>query len=180
MYERTLIEYLPHVIRDVREYKAIMNAEQPEIAQSWDALDNALKDQFIVDATENGVARWEKILGITPKATLSLEDRKFTILTKISSELPFTIRTLEKMLKSFCGEDGYMVQLKADEYTLIVKVSLTATNNYNDVKNLLERIVPANMIVQLSIIYNSHSTFNNSTHEGLSSYTHYQLRNEVL
>lgn len=63
MYERTLIEYLPHIIRDVREYKAIMNdAEQPEMVDVWQAVDDALNDQFIVDATENGVSRWEKNL----------------------------------------------------------------------------------------------------------------------
>jgi len=57
MYERTLIEYLPHIIRDVREYKAIMNdAEQPEMVDVWQAVDDALNDQFIVDATENGVS----------------------------------------------------------------------------------------------------------------------------
>ena len=30
MYDRTLIEYLPPVLQDVREYKALMNAENFE------------------------------------------------------------------------------------------------------------------------------------------------------
>lgn len=181
MYERKLIEYLPHIIRDVREYKAIMNdAEQPEMVLSWGAIDNALNDQFIVDATENGVSRWEKILGIVPQATLTLEERKFTILTRINEQLPFTLRTLEESLKSLCGIDGYSVQLYANEYILVVKVALVAKNNFDDVKRLLERIVPANMIIQLSIIYNTHEVLSAYTHQELKKYTHYDLRNEVL
>ena len=181
MYERTLIEYLPHIIRDVREYKAIMNdAEQPEMMDVWQAVDDALNDQFIVDATENGVSRWEKILGIVPQATLTLEERKFTILTRINEQLPFTIRTLEESLKSLCGAEGYVVQLQANEYILIVKVALVAKHNFDDVQRLLERIVPANMIIQLSIIYNTHEVLGGYTHQELHRYTHYELRNEVL
>lgn len=181
MYERTLIEYLPHIIRDVREYKAIMNdAEQPEMVDVWQSVDDALNDQFILDATENGVSRWEKILGIVPQATLSLDERKFTILTRINEQLPFTLRTLEESLKSLCGADGYAVQLKANQYILIVKVALVAKSNYKDVEQLLSRIVPANMIVQLSIIYNTHEVLKDYIHQELKAYTHYQLRNEVL
>ena len=181
MYERTLIEYLPHIIRDVREYKAIMNdAEQPEMVDSWGAVEDAMNDQFIVDATENGVKRWEKILGIVPQATLTLDERKFTILTRINEQLPFTLRTLEESLKSLCGKDGYVVQLQANEYILVVKVALVAVQNYNDVERLLQRIVPANMIIQLSIIYNTHEVLGAFTHQRLHNYTHYQLRNEVI
>lgn len=181
MYDRRMIDYIPHIIRDVREYKAIMNdAEQPEMVEIWNAFDNALNDQFILDATENGVSRWEKILGIIPKATLTLDERKFTILTRINEQLPFTITTLNEQLKSLCGADGYVVQLNANAYTLIVKVALVAVQNFTDVQQLLNRIVPANLIVQLSIIYNTHEVLRDFTHAGLSAYTHYQLRNEVL
>lgn len=181
MYDRRLIEYIPHIIRDVKEYKAILNdAEQDEMVLSWQATDDALNDQFIIDATENGVSRWEKILGIVPKATLTLDERKFTILTRINEQLPFTITTLKEQLKSLCGADGYVVELEANVYTLIVKVALVAVQNYNDVQQLLNRIVPANLVIQLSIIYNTHEVLHAFTHGELHAYTHYQLRNEVL
>lgn len=181
MYERTLIEYLPHFMRDYRECKAIMNdGEQPEMVDMWKAFDDALNDQFINDATENGVSRWESILGIVPQATLTLDERKFTILTRINEQLPFTLKTLEESLKSLCGADGYSVQLQANEYTLIVKVALVAKKNFSDVQRLLDRIVPANIVVQLTIIYNTHDVLSTYTHQQLQKYTHYDLRNEVL
>lgn len=181
MYERKLIEYLPHVLRDVREYKVVLiTAEQPEMITSWQAVDDALNDQFIEDATENGVSRWEKILGITPKATATLALRKFTILTRINEQLPFTITTLNEKLKILCGENGYSISLNNSAYILQVRVELTAKSNFNDVKALLKRIIPANLVIDLSLKYNQHQTLAQYTHGYLKQFTQYELRNEVM
>ena len=185
MYEDRLhlIEYIPHIIRDVDEYKALLNdGEQPQITSLWGALENALNDQFIVDATENGVKRWEKILGIFPKGTATLDERKFTILARINEELPFTMNMLKSKLETLCGAEGegYTLSLNANQYRLIVKIALISVSKYQDVQELLNRIVPANMIIDLSIIYNRHSVLAAYKHSELAAYTHYQLRNEVL
>lgn len=181
MHDRKLIDYLPAFMGDVVEIKMILDvAEQPEIVKLWQSLDDGFKDQFIMDATENGVERWEKILKIVPKATFTLDERKFTILTRINEKLPFTIRTLEDLLKTLCGEDEYNVQFISDDYSLIVKLALTAKNNFVDVVHLLDRVVPVNMVTDVQIMYNSHDDLLAYTHAELQSYTHYDLRNEVL
>ena len=59
-----LKEYLPDVLKDVQEMRAIMEAETPEVQAIWDACEDCMNDQFISEATENGVARREKMLGI--------------------------------------------------------------------------------------------------------------------
>lgn len=179
MYNRNLIDYLPPFIRNVRECESIMNdGEQPEIDLVWIAIKNAMKDQFISDATENGVRRWEEILGIVSKDTLTLNERKFTILTKVNETLPFTLSTLKERLKSLCGENNFSAVV--DGFSLIVRVALAAKNNINDVDALLKRIVPANMVIDLSIKYNPHETLEKYTHEELHAYTHEELRNEVF
>lgn len=180
MYERNLIEYLPEFLREVKEYQVILTtAEQPEMVELWEAEENALKDQFIVDATENGVSRWEKILGITPKATDSLDTRKFSILARINEQIPFTLTTLKEQLESLCGKNEYSVKLNAQNYTLDVVVALTAKSSFDDVKLLLKRIVPANLIVSLSLKYNQNKNFVGYTYKGLQGFTHEQMRNEV-
>lgn len=181
MYERNLIDYLPEFLKDVKEHKAILTlAEQPEMVDLFDAVDNALNDQFIVDATENGVLRWEKILNIVPKATATLDERKFTILTKMNEQSPYTMTTLKQKLSSLCGEDGYDVELDANNYILKVKIALEQSSNFMAVGELLKRIVPANMVIDLTLKYNKNQSFTDKTHKDLSVYTHYQLRNEVM
>lgn len=181
MYDRNLIEYLPEFLRDVKEYDAILTkAEQPEMVALWEAEENALKDQFIVDATENGISRWERILGITPKGTDGLDVRRFSVLTRINEQIPFTLTTLKEQLESLCGEDGYEVNLDAKNYVLTVRVALTAESSFDEVRLFLKRVVPANLVVDLSLKYNQYEQYKSFTHEGLATYTHERLRNEVM
>ena len=144
---RKLLEYLPPVIRNVREYQAIMkDGEQAEVAALWDAVDAAFNDQFVNSATLNGVQRWESILGIQPKGTDSLDARKFRILSRLNEQLPYTLPVLKNMLQSLCGEDGYSIEVQNDLYTLKIKIALVAKSNFDDVDVLLKRVVPENMI----------------------------------
>ena len=178
--DRQLIDYLPEVLKSVRELKAIVEAEQPEIINLWTALENALNDQFVSDATINGVKRLEKILSITPKATENIDERKFRIITRLNEQLPYTITSLKHQLETLCGAEGYSIELNHSIYTLKVRIALASKNNYGEVESLLERIVPANIIIDVSLKYNPHSTFTTLTHGELTAYTHYDLRNEVF
>lgn len=181
MYERRLIDYIPHIIRDVKEYKAILNdGEETEVESLWTFLDYAMQDQFIMYSTEYGVSRWEKLLKITPKATATLEERKFTILTKINEQIPFTITTLEEQLKSLCGgEQNYRVELDANAYHLKVLIAVAAKSMYDDIGLFLRRIVPANLTIEMGYLYNRHMDFRPFTHGEMSNYTHEELRNDV-
>lgn len=183
MYERKLLEYLPPFLQEIKEIQAILEkGEEPEIEALWLKADDALADQFIPDATENGVSRWEAILGIVPKAGDSLEARKFTILTRINEQLPFTMTTLKEQLQTLCGKEGsgFSVRLDENAYTLFVLVALTAKSNLQDVDALLKRVVPANLIVSLGLKYNQHETLAGQKHGYWQAFTHDYLRNEVL
>ena len=178
---RQLIEYLPPVIRNVREYKAIMNnGEQAEISALWDAVDAAFNDQFVSSATVNGVERWEKILDIKPRGTDSLNARKFRILSRLNEQLPYTLPVLKNMLQSLCGEDGYSVEVENDLYTLKVKIALVAKSNFDDVDVLLRRVVPANMIIELELKYNTWGIIKEFTWGFLKTKTWKEIKDEVL
>lgn len=181
MYNRNLIDYLPEFLKNIREYKAILtDAVQPEVVELNDAIDNAMNDQFIQDATENGVSRWEKMLKIVPRATQSLDDRKFVILTRMNEQLPYTMTSLKQRLETLCGKNGYVVSLDANNFLLTVRIALTAQNAYKSVCEMLEKVVPANMVIDVSLLYNKNEQLSVYTHEQLSAYTHEELRNEVV
>lgn len=177
--DRKLIDYLPPFIQEYKEIKAIMDAEQDICEKGWSDTENILADQFVQDATENGISRYEKILGITSKPTYTLEERRFDILTKMNEQLPYTMESVEKALTSLCGEDGYTVQLDPSEYKLHVKLDLSNENNFNAVCEMLDNIVPAN-IERNVILYNTNSILANHTHEELAAYTYDGLRKELL
>ena len=175
-----LKEYLPDVLRDVTEMQSIMEAETPEVRALWQACEDCMNDQFISEATENGIARREKMLGITPYATDTIEDRRFRLLTKYAESIPYTRRGLAALLGSLCGENGYKLNILTSDFTVSVKVALTAKKQEDSIKELLERVVPYNMVFTVELLYNTWEKVKKYTWSDASSRTWRDLKEEVL
>ncbi len=178
--DRQLINYLPYVVRDYAEFQGIMGGEQPEFETAWSAADDLLDNQFISTAGNLGISRWEKILGIHAKGTDSLDDRRFRILTRLNEQLPYSLKQLRTILESLCGAGNYSAEIAEESYILVVKIGLAAKNNFDDVDAMLHRVVPENIVIDLSQLYNTHEELTPYTHSELSAFTHEQLRNEVM
>lgn len=151
--QRQLLDYLPTVVRDYAELRSIVQAEQPEIEQIWADVEQLLEEQFIHTAGELGLSRWEKMLGLVPKGTDTLEDRRFRILARINEQLPYTIRRLQEILDTLCGASTCSVQVDAGGYVLRVKLGLAAMTSMYEVRELLERVTPQNLLIEMSQLY---------------------------
>ena len=177
--DRKLIDYLPTFIQGYAEIGAIMDTEQVGVEKTWVNAENVMNDQFVFEATENGIKRWESILGIIPKATYTLDERRFNIIARLNEQLPYTMESLHIALRLLCGEGGYALNIDTDSYTLTVKLALENENNVESVIALLYKMIPANMERYVGV-FNTHLILNAFTHEQLSAYTHKQVREEVL
>jgi hypothetical protein len=178
---RLLIDYLPPYMQEYTEMREIMNAEQPEFDSLWSACERVLADQFILDATEYGVMRWESMLKITPKGTDSLDVRKFRILTRLNQELPYTMTKLKEALTTLCGADGFSIDLQADKYHIDVKLALGHHSSYQAVVDLLNKMIPANLTQYVKVMYNTNSMVKKLyRHMDLTAFTHNQIRSEVF
>ena len=139
-----------------------------------------LDAQFLSTAGEYAIQRYEKIFGVVPQDTDTLDERRFKVLAKINAQLPFSVRRLRQQLETLCGADGYKLELDGDRYTLTVKVALTAKRNRQAVEELLADIVAANMVCTTSLLYNQHADLTRFTHAQLALLTHFEIREEVL
>lgn len=173
-------KYWPDVIKNAREFKQISDAENPEFNILQEESQNIMNDQFVLDSTINGVNRREKTFKIIPKTSETLDERKFRLLARMNEDIPFTVPNLHNQLKNLCGEDGYSLTILNNDFTVIVKVALVSKNNFNSVQELLERVIPQNMIIDCILMYNQHLTLANYTHNQLATMTHNFIRNEVL
>lgn len=99
-----VLEYLPEPVKVIREFQAIATAEDPELSALWQSIADAELDQFIDEATVTGVRRWETNLGLAPKLTDTLVERRLRIKTRINEQPPYTYRTLDQKLATLCGE----------------------------------------------------------------------------
>lgn len=177
---RFLIDYLPHYMQEYLEIKSIMETEQPEINALWSAAEKAFADQYILDATEYGVMRWESMLEISPKTTDTLDERKFRILTRLNQELPYTLTRLKEILTTLCGVDGFVIDLQAHRYHIEIKLAVGNHNNYGEVERILNTMIPANMTKYVTLMYNPHRIVGLLRHMDLAPHTHEHIRNEVL
>lgn len=157
-----------------------MSAENPEIKQLWQACDDSMDDQFVSSATENGVARREQMLNIFPFATDTLEDRRFRLMTRYGENTPYTRRSLMASLESLCGKNGFTLDITTATFTVDIRVALNVKKQENSVKELLERTIPYNMVIQVDLLYNSWSKVKTHTWGELSLLTWKDVKEEVL
>ena len=168
--------YFPDFIKDVREFKALGTAENPEIDGLYSALEAVMGSQFVETASEYSVSRLETITGIRPKGTDSLDERKFRLIAKFNEYLPYTWRGLVKMLDGICGEKGYEKERDVNGFLVTVRVGLANRPKLETVRELLENVVPVNMGIDLSILYNRHYETAKYRHSLLKGYTHREIR----
>lgn len=178
--DRKLIDYLPPVLQQTREMQAVMEGEQPAVAGLWDAWKTVLDALFVRYANEQGLARWERMLGIRPRGTDSMEVRRVAVLARLNEQLPFTERTLRLMLDGVCGPGGYTLEIIYSEYRVFVRVHLWEKRAMDEAAALLGRVVPANMVIDLGLRYNTHRMLRPRLHRMLRGTTHRALREEVL
>ena len=75
-----LLGYLPLFVAEYREMKHISAAENPEFKLLFGMAERLLNNQFAVSCDEQGIKRFEELLGIRPAPTDSLEIRILRVL----------------------------------------------------------------------------------------------------
>lgn len=142
----TIEEYWPLIVKNTAEFQQIAVAENPEFNKLAECIYRVLKDGFIADATEYGVERWEKIIGISPDPGATLDERKATILYYLSVKLPYTWRVLKQMLTDYIG-DAFVLEYVNDEGKLVLHTDRIADDKLQTIQDLLERVLPQNIEV---------------------------------
>lgn len=178
--EVKLIEHLPLFIQEYREIKHIMTAENPEFQLICDESERIKNNQFIQSCDLNGIARFEKILKITPSDGETLQLRISRVLAKWNDAIPYTWKTLIDKLDILCGADNYVVELDTDNYKINVAVKLSAKSAFDAIIATMEDVVPANMICTCGLIYNVHDVLAKYPHYILMQFTHQELRDTVI
>lgn len=180
MPQPNILEYLPDFLREVKEIVAHAKAEYPELENLWAANDSAYSDQFLYTMGENGITRWEKMLKISPMGTDTLEDRRFRIINRLNAQLPYSYKMLEAHLIQMCGPGGYVMSYNKDNWTLTIKIALTSKKQFDEIKVLINQMIPMNIILDYDLLYNSYALLGKYTHAQLSAYSYGALRNQVI
>lgn len=150
--DRELIDYLPPILRGNKDFILLLKAQQGEVEKLIVGVNQLLNNQFITTTDNYGIGRYEKMLNINSKGTDDLTIRQFRVLAKYNEYIPYTYFRLLEMLDNLCGSDNLFIQLK--DLTLSIRIKLEIKDRFKDIKGLLHRVLPANIAIDLSVLYN--------------------------
>lgn len=171
--------YLPDIIHQIREYQEIEKKYDHNIVTAISQLNRIEQNRFLDGLDEYGCERNEQILGIIPDPSDTLEGRRRRIRGYYASNKPYTIKKLREVLGAMCGENGYILTVDTENYIVKVAIKLESRRLVDNADELVRRMVPANLIVDVYLLYNQNISFKKYTHGELKKYTHYQLRNNL-
>lgn len=146
--QRKMIEYLPHVLREYREMKGIMEGQQWLFTLLWSEVDRVFRNQFIETADEDGIRLFERILKIQPKGTDTLEERRFRVKAKWNQgQLPYTYPFLQQYLGTI--SEDFETKMDHDAYGLHLRIRLEGYRQRDEVNASLRRMIPANLTLTM-------------------------------
>ncbi len=148
-----LIKYLPPFLQEYREMQHIMSAENPEFVLAQEVRERILDNTFIKSCDETGIARFEKILGITVSSEDTLQSRISRVLIRWNDSIPYVWKVFLQKLQTLCGDD-FEVNTDWDNYELEVITHLDLFGQVEELENMLEYIMPANIKVDAENILN--------------------------
>lgn len=104
-------------------------------------------DRFILQASEYGIGRYERILGIEPGKNESLEDRRKRVYLLWNKKIRWTHRTFLKWLDVYLGKDNYKLSLDYDKYGIEIDVTIKESLYFDldDLGRQVRDIIPANL-----------------------------------
>jgi hypothetical protein len=175
-----ILENMHPLLVEVDEIKAIAQVEDPILSETWCLINGAFNNQFVQTADIYGIERYEEMLKLKVSDTDTLETRRFRIMSRFQEQAPYTWRVLHTILDSLLGADKYVIDRDVATKTVTVGLELTVGRQFNVVLELLERITPQNMILNVELRYNPWELLKDKTWGEVKDITWGEVKEGVL
>jgi hypothetical protein len=150
---RAMYDYLPSYYEDIREARAIIDAESAQFEQLYADIADVLA-QFFVDTATWGLANWERICGIPTDESKPIDQRRSVIKSKLRGIGTVTVDLIKNVAEAY-----YNGQVEVTEqpslYTVKIKFvsKLGVPPNLADIQNALREIIPAHLAIDFEFSY---------------------------
>lgn len=155
MYQERMIGYYSQVIAAIEEFKAIIDAEYPEMEELDDGKTSTINDAYLITMGEDRIKSWEKILNIAPLAGSSLDDRRDTIIARIRGQGKLNTALISSIVNAFTGgtANSYI-----EDSVLYVEITPPPNNKqyqFANVEQELKKKAPAHLGLNVSRHYST-------------------------
>lgn len=141
-----LKELLPNWYEGIVETDVLMDVEQKLFDDIEAQINLAQSNQYVSTADSKTIAIYEQMLGIVTDPLDSLELRRFRVLTRLTTQKPYTLKYLQEVLSSF-GDPAELTMFY-NEYRLLVEMNFEKLGQVSEIEYIFRTVVPANILVE--------------------------------
>ena len=145
-----LKKYLPEFVSNIKEFQELDKAISLEVDKLRNKLEQLQENQFIETANEEGLRKYEQLLGLN--TTNDVELRRFNILNKYNSTIPFSMMWLRNTLNTTVGRGDFLMELDNSKYALTISVVKNKEHLIEVLKKDLRKKIPANMVLNINVL----------------------------
>lgn len=139
-----LIDYLPPVVKKIKDIQEICKVEQPYFDEATAEIENILCRAFITLADEKGIERLEKVYGLTPEQTATLEQRRVNLLIR-NIKKNLSLSEVLTILFNYTVNVELKCDYNADEAIITLKDEVT---DIAVIYKALDEIAPLNIYIK--------------------------------
>lgn len=153
MYKERMLNYYPQVIREIFEFRAIVEAESEQMQAQSDGRDAVMNQSYLPTMGEVRIKQWEKALGITPIQDSSLDDRRDTVIARIRGQGKLNEALISSIVNAFTGGKA---KSWVENSTLYVEITPPPDNKqyqFANVEQELNKKLPAHLGLSVNRSY---------------------------
>lgn len=117
---KTLLEYLPSFLREYYEFKQLCKSGDIEVSSIDKAVDWNFDSAFISDCDATVLSKYERLLGIIPTSSQSIENRRNMVLLQWNTVASMTLSQFISKLQEYCGKDNIYVDTSREQFYQLV------------------------------------------------------------
>ena len=178
--EKSVGTFFPPLYDGVSETDQIVTTEDTLFSQILIDINKYGNNRFIMTADSDGLTYYERLLGIYASPSDTLTYRRQRVLSRVSTMPPFTFNFMVTHLTNIIGEGNFTVSVDPSIYTLTVRIKIPAREFFSEAEIFVNQIAPANLVLDISLIYNTYVDLSVLTYGEMASYTYLGLREEQL
>lgn len=145
-----LKKYLPEFVSSIKEFQELDKTCSVEIDKLRNKLQQLQDNQFIETANEEGLRKYEQLLRLN--GTNDVELRRFNILNKYNSTIPFSMMWLRNTLNTTIGRGDFLMELDNAKYELTISVVKNKEHLIDSLRRDLRKKIPANMVLNINVL----------------------------
>ena len=136
--------YFPSYYDNILEIDILKNVENSELDTAYEIFQEIYRNQFIVTCDENGIVKYETLLGIIANpSTETLQFRIERVLNRLNQKPPYTINFLKLFLDDLLGKNNYNIYV--EDYTLYFESSIINQQWFEEISITINNVKPCNI-----------------------------------